>query len=148
MKARDRGRSPKVTIKTTTNRTIRLTIGTAAVLALMSQAAQAQPITWRGGMAHTAPTITLVRKGTYMPILPASFDAKVARALGGTALTIPPARGQVTQLTPPTQTVTGKTRVHWSAAAIGAGFAFALVLVVIGAATLIQHGRRRDPLSA
>jgi ABC-type sugar transport system substrate-binding protein len=115
-------------------RTIRVAIATAAVLALMSQAAQAQPITWRGGMAHTSPTITLVRKGTYMPVSPANNVAAAHSNHNPTVLT---------------ETVTGKTSVDWSAAAIGAGLAFSFVLIVIGAAALIiQHGRRRYPLSA
>lgn len=138
-----------MTTKTTMTRTIRLAIGTAAVMALMSQAAQARPISQQGGSASESPT-RLAQKGTYMPVLPASPDAKVVRALGHASLNVPvgPARGQVTQLTPPTQTVTGKTSVDWFAAAIGTGVAFALVLIVIGASALIEHARRRDPISA
>jgi hypothetical protein len=107
-------------------RTIRVAIAAAAVLALMSQAAQAQTITWRGGMAHTSPTTAHVT--------PSISILKNKLMQHGTPLT---------------QTVTGKTSVDWSAAAIGAGLAFSFVLIVIGAAALIiQHGRRRYPLSA
>jgi len=139
-----------MTTRTTMTRTIRLAIGTAAVLALMSQAAQARPISQQGGSASESPT-RLVQKGTYMPVLPASPDAKVVRALGHASLNVPvgPARGQLTQLTPPTQTVTAKTSTtgfDWFAAAIGA--ASVLALVLIGAAALTARGRRHVPLSA
>jgi hypothetical protein len=136
-----------MTTKTTMTRTIRLAIGTAAVMALMSQAAQARPISQQGGSAQDSSS-TLVQKGTYMPVSPANNVAAAHPNHNPTVLVVPPARGQVTQLTPPTQTVTGKTSVDWFAAAVGTGLAFALVLVVIGASALIEHGRRRDPLSA
>jgi hypothetical protein len=136
------------TRKTTVTRTIRVAIGTAAVLALMSQAAQARPSGLPAPAGNTQATASssilknkLVQKGTYMPLLPASPDAKVARALG--------AGGQVGTPAPTTQTATGKTGIDWFAAAIGAGFALSLVLIVTGAGALIvKHGRRRDPLSA
>jgi hypothetical protein len=128
------------------SRTIRLAIGTAAVLALMSQAAQARPIPQQGGSAQESPS-TLVQTGTYMPVSPAN-NVAAAHANDTPTIPVPPARGQVTQLTPPTQTVSGKTSVDWFAVAIGAGFVLALALVVIGAAALTKHGRRRVPLSA
>ena len=84
-----------------------------------------------------------------MPVSPAN-NVAAAHANDTPTIPVPPARGQVTQLTPPTQTVSGKTSVEWFAVAIGAGFvlALALALVVIGAAALTKHGRRRVPLSA
>ncbi len=62
-----------MTTTTTITRTIRVAIGTAAVLALMSQAAQAKPIVEypQGVPVHESPS-TLVRKGTYMPVIPAN----------------------------------------------------------------------------
>jgi hypothetical protein len=134
-----------MTTNTTMTRTIRVAIATAAVLALISQAAEARPsglpAPTRSTHGTASPSILknkLSLQGTSTTLLPASADAKVARAL---------ARGQVAQPTPPAQTAT--TGVDWFAAAVGAGFAFSAVLIVIGAAGLvIKHGRRRDPLSA
>jgi hypothetical protein len=143
---------------TTMTRTIRVAIGTAAVLALMSQAAQARPsgLPAPTGRTHVAASSSILKNKLQLhaTVITSSAVSPVnnvaaARANGrATVLVIPPARGQVTQLTPPTQTVTGKTSVDWFPAAIGAGFAFALILMVIGAAALIKHGRRSDPLSA
>ena len=136
-----------MTTKTTMTRTIRVAIATAAVLALMSQAAEARPSGLPAPTQSThgtaSPSILknkLSLQGTSMALLPASADAKVARAV---------ARRQVAQPTPPVQTATATTGVDWFAAAVGAGFAFSAVLIVIGAAGLVvKHGRRRDPLSA
>jgi hypothetical protein len=145
---------------TTTNmtRTIRLAIGTVAVLALMSQSAQARPsgLPAPMGSTHITASSSILRNKLHLPatvikssaVSPANNVAAAHANDGATMLVVPPARGQVTQLTPPTHAVTGNTSVDWSAAAIGTGLAFALVLIVIGAATLIEHERRRVPLSA
>ena len=141
---------------TTMTRTIRVAIGTAAVLALMSQAAQARPsgLPAPTGRTHVAVSSSILKNKLRLPataitsVSPANTVAAAHANDRATVLVVPPARGQITQLTPPTQTVTGKTSVDWFAVAIGVGFALSIVLVVIGAAALIEHGRRRDPLSA
>ena len=128
-------------------RTIRVAVGTAAVLALMSQAAQARPIARQGGSANGSSSI-LVQKGTYMPVSPAN-NVAAANAIATPTGAAQAALGQLEQQTPPTQTLTvkaGPGGFDWFAAAIGAGSA--LVIMLLGAAALTAHGRRRVPLSA
>ena len=147
-----------MTTTTSMTRTIRVAIGTAAVLALMSQAAQARPsgLPTPTGSTHGTAGSSILKNKLQLPatvitssaVSPANNVAAAHANDRATVLIVPPAHGQVTQLTPPTQTVTGNTSVDWSAAAIGAGFALSIVLIVIGAPALIEHGRRRDPLSA
>jgi hypothetical protein len=127
-------------------RTIRVAVGTAAVLALMSQAAEARPINPRSpAQLHAS---TLVQKGTYMPVSPAN-NVVVAHAVDTPRGAAQSALGQLEQQTPPTQTVSVKASAggfDWSAAAIGACSMLAIML--IGAAALTAYGRRRVPLSA
>ena len=147
-----------MTTKTTMTRTIRLAVGTAAVLALMSQAAQARPsgLPAPTQRTHVTASSSILKNKLQLPatvinssaVSPANNVAAAHANDRATLLAVPPARGQVSQLTPPTQTVTGNTSVDWFAVAIGAGLAFAIILVVIGAAALIEQGRRRDPVSA
>jgi hypothetical protein len=124
-----------MTTTTTLTRTIRLAIGTAAVLALMSQAAQAKPImTFQQGVPVHESAPTLVQKGTYMPVSPAN-NVAAARA----ALQQPNSRTAATA-------GSSTSSINWAAASIGAGLVIALVL--IGAAALTTRGRRRVPRSA
>jgi hypothetical protein len=135
-----------MTTKTTMTRTIRLAIGTAAVLALMSQAAQARPLIQPGGSAPESGG-TLVQKGTYMPVSPAN-NVAAAHAINTPRGAADTALNQLGQPTPP-QTVTVQASAdgfNWVAAAIGAGSV--LIVVLIGAAALTVHGRRRVALSA
>jgi hypothetical protein len=119
-------------------RTIRLAVGTAAVLAMMSQSAQAQhPTNVRGGTGVTSPS-TLVRKGTYMPVSPAN---NVAAARGGH-----PVELQTPALAVAAKTSTSPSGFDWAAAGIGAGSVLAVAL--IGAGAVAAFGRRRTPLSA
>ncbi len=140
-----------MTTTTTMTRTIRLAIGTAAVLALMSQAAQARPsgVNQRTGLpVGVGQTSRLVQRGTYMPVSPAN-NVAAANAIDTPTGAAQAALGQLEQQTPPTQTVTvtaGTGGFDWFAAAIGACSALAIML--IGAAALTAHGRRRVPLSA
>jgi hypothetical protein len=136
-----------MTTKTTMTRTIRLAIGTAAVLALMAQAAQAKPIEPIGS-THESPT-TLVGKGTYMPVSPAN-NVAAAHAIDTPRGAAQAALGQSSgSLTSPTSvTVTASADgFDWAAAFIGASLMLA-PLVLIGAVALTARGRRRVPLSA
>jgi hypothetical protein len=126
-------------------RTIRLAVGTAAVLALMSQAAEARPIPQSPAQLHAS---TLVQKGTYMPVSPAN-NVAAAHAVDTPRGAAQSALGQLEQQTPPTQTVSVKANAggfDWFAAAIGACSMLAIML--IGAAALTAYARRRVPLSA
>jgi hypothetical protein len=133
-----------MTPTTAITRTIRVAIGTAAALALTSQAAQARPsgppVTT--GRTHVTASSSILKNKLKLPatvimssgVISASPDAKVARALAHAGQVVPTPRAQ---------------SVDWSAAAIGTGLALALVVVSIGAAALIiNNGRRRVPLSA
>ena len=134
-----------MTTKMIMTRTIRLALGTAAVLALMAQAAQAKPIEPIG--STTESPSTLVLKGTYMPVSPANnvAAAHAADTPRGAAQT---ALGQLEQPAPPTSvTVTASADgFDWAAASIGASLMLA-PLVLIGAAATAR-GRRRVPSSA
>jgi hypothetical protein len=135
-----------MTTTTTIARTIRLAIGTAAVLALMSQAAQARPIIApHNGVPVHESSSTLVRKGTYMPVSPANNVALVRVGNPRAASQFP--FHQLQQATPPTAGTTGASAggFDWAAASIGAGLLVALVF--IGAAAL-TGGRRHVPRSA
>ena len=104
-----------MTTKTTMTRTIRLAIGTAAVLALMSQAAQARPsgLPAPTGSTHVTASSSILKNKLELPatvikssaVSPANNVAAAHANDRATLLVVPPARGQVTQLTPPTQTV-------------------------------------------
>lgn len=128
---------------TSMTRTIRLAIGTAALLALMSSAAQARPLTLTSSSAPTTPVVQLspdradhigaVASVTPTPLAPDRVD-KI---------------GTDQQPTPPVTRVIVRTTdggFDWVDAAIGAGSALALVLVA--SAALVARGRRREPLSA
>ena len=83
-----------------------------------------------------------------MPVSPAN-NVAAAHAIDTPTGAAQAALGQLEQQTPPTQTVTvtaGTGGFDWFAAAIGACSALAIML--IGAAALTAHGRRRVPLSA
>jgi hypothetical protein len=134
-----------MTSRTNTLRTIKLAIATAAVLALMSQAAQARPIGAIGLQVQTTPS-SGTYQGTYRP----------ATAV----VTLPPDRtdrigtshavlGQPAQPTVAGKTVGARTTASgfdWVAATVGAGST--LVVVLIAGAGLAARGRRRVPLSA
>lgn len=146
-----------MTTTTTMTRTIRLAIGTAAALALMSQAAQARPSGLPAPMeqTHITASSSILKNKLQLPptviktsvASPASHVALARGADSPTGLQL--AHGPLVQPTAPTQTVTGKTSAgsfDWVAAAIGAGSVLAMML--IGAAVLTARGRRRVPLSA
>ena len=127
--------------------TIRLAVGTAAMLALMSSAAQAKPTgstgTYRpSAVVLHAPAVTLApdrtdRIGVTTPIAPTVIPDRVDKI------------GTDQGPTPPVTAVVVRTTdggFDWIDAVIGALSATALML--IGAAALAAHGRRRVPLSA
>jgi hypothetical protein len=137
-----------MTTTTTITRTIRLAIGTAAVLALMSQAAQAKPIVEypQGLPVHESPS-TLVRKGTYMPVSPANNVA----AAHATDLNNPRVGSQFPfhQLQPNSRAAvnagSGTSSINWAGVSIGLGILVAFGLICAAAMT---GGRRRIPRSA
>jgi hypothetical protein len=127
-------------------RTFRLAIGTAAMLALMSSAAQARPLTFTSSSAPSSAVVQLspdradhigaLAPGTPTPLAPDRVDK-----IGTDQQPTPP--------TPPVTRVVVRTTdggFDWLDAAIGAGSALALVLVA--SAGLVARGRRREPLSA
>jgi len=129
---------------TSMTRTIRLAIGTAAMLALMSSAAQARPLTFTSSTA--APSSAVVQ------LSPDRAD-HIGAAPAVTPTRLAPDRvdkiGTDQQPTPPVTRVIVRTTnggFDWISAAIGAGSALALVL--IASAALVARGRRREPLSA
>jgi hypothetical protein len=126
-------------------RTIRLAVGATAALVLMTQAAQARPINPQSPAPERASV--LVQKGTYMPVSPAT-NVAAAHAVETPTGAAQSALGRLEQVTPPTQAVavTSAAGFDWFAAAIGAGSVLAVLL--IAAAAMTAHGRRRDPLSA
>lgn len=130
-----------MTPKTTMTRTIRLAIGTAAALVLMTQAAQARPsgINQRTGL----PIVGSIHHPHMYVQIPVSPANNVAAAHAGD--TNSSRFGSET----PAQTVrlaTSTGGFDWYAATIGAGTVLAVAL--IGAAALTARGRRRVPLSA
>jgi hypothetical protein len=124
-----------MTTKTTMTRTIRLAIGTAAALVLMSQAAQARPtgLNQRTGRPITAN----VRTSAPIPASPANNVAAAHAALAAehAADDVP--------IVPAAKSASG---FDWNAAAVGAGAVLGVAL--IGAAALAARGRRRVPLLA
>lgn len=134
---------------TTMTRTMRLAIGTAAMLALMSQAAQARPSGYAGSYRPSAPSAPVVS------LAPDRAD-HIGVAPNVTPTALAPDRvdkigtGQArTPFVPPTTTTVVRSTggaFDWLAAAIGAGSALALAL--IGSAAVVARGRRRVPLSA
>ncbi len=131
----------------TTTWTLRLAVGTAAMLALMSSAAQAKPTAYAGtyrpsAVVLHAPAVTLApdradRIGVATPIAPTVIPDRVDKI------------GTDQGPTPPVTAVVVRTTdggFDWIDAVIGAASATALML--IGAAALAAHGRRRVPLSA
>ena len=135
-----------MTTTTTISRTIRLAIGTAAVLALMAQAAQARPIIApHKGVAVHQSSSTLVRKGTYMPVSPADNVAPVQVGNPRAASQFP--FHQLQQATPPSAVTAGSSAggFDWAAASIGAALLVALVLI---SAAALTDGRRHVPRSA
>jgi hypothetical protein len=134
-----------MTSRTTTTRTIRLAIATAAALVLMSQAAQARPIVPIGGGAQAAPSSTAY-PGTYRPAtIVAPLPPDRADLIGTSRAQL----GQSTQLTSVGNTTAVRTTASgfdWFAATMGAGAT--LVVVLIAGAGIAARGRRHVPLSA
>jgi hypothetical protein len=137
-----------MTTKTSITRSIRLAIGTAAVLALMSQAAQAKPImTFQQGVPVHESASTLVRKGTYMPVRPAN-DVAGARA---TDLDNPRSATQFPfhQLQSNSRAAgnagSSTSSINWAAVSVGLGILVAFGLICAAAMT---GGRRGVPRSA
>ncbi len=134
-----------MTSKTNTLRTIKLAIATAAVLALMSQAAQAKPMGPIGVQVQTTPS-SGAYQGTYRPATDVATQPPDRTDLIGTSRAV---LGQPTQPTVAGKTVSAKTTANgfdWVAATVGAGST--LVVVLIAGAGLAARGRRRVPLSA
>lgn len=131
-----------MTTKTTLSRTLRLAVGTAAALVLMSQAAQAKPIipfpTAQGAAASSSGY-----QGTYRPaagVVSLSPDRADGVGTSHAALGQPVTAAQ-TASAPSTD-----AGFDWFAATMGAGST--LVVVMIAGAGLVARGRRHDPLSA
>ena len=134
-----------MTSRTNTLRTIKLAIATAAVLALMSQAAQAKPFEPIGPQAQTAPS-SGAYQGTYRPATDVVTTPPDRTDRIGTSRAV---LGHHAQPTVATKTVSARTTAHgfdWVAATVGAGST--LVVVLIAGAGLAARGRRRVPLSA
>ena len=138
----------------TSIRTLRLIAATAAALVLMTAVAQARPMNGNGPAEQAATTQAYA--GTYQPIAPAN---NVARAHGAAA-TLSPDRldkvGTTSQRglgapagsdTVVIHTTSGNGGFDWTAAGIGAGTAFGIVLIV-GAAGMSVRGRRGVALSS
>ena len=131
--------------RTTTTRTIRLAIATAAVLALMSQAAQAKPFEPVPTAPQAAPS-SGTYQGTYRPatiVAPRPPDR--ADLIGTSRAEL----GQSTQLPSVGNTTVVRTTASsfdWFAATMGAGAT--LVVVLIAGAGIAARGRRHVPLSA
>ncbi len=121
--------------------TLRLAVGTAAMLALMSAVAQADPSAYVGTY-RPSPVVTLAPDradhiGIATPVAPTVVPDRVDKI------------GTDQQPTPPVTTFVVHSTdggFDWLDAVIGAGAAVALML--IGAAALSAHGRRRVALSA
>jgi hypothetical protein len=134
-----------MTTKKTTTRTIRLAIATAAVLALMSQAAQAKPIVPFPTTPQASPSSTSYQ-GTYRPATDVATLPPDRADLIGTSRAV---LGQSAQPIATGKTAGGQTTASsfdWFAATMGAGST--LVVVLIAGAGLAARGRRRVPLSA
>jgi hypothetical protein len=128
---------------TNLTRTLRLAIGTASMLALMSTAAQARPFTLTSSSTPSSAVVQLSPDradhiGAVAPVAPTPLAPDRVDKIGTDQ-----------QPTPPVTTVVVRTTnagFDWIAAAIGAASALALVLVA--AAALVARGRRSEPLSA
>jgi hypothetical protein len=129
-----------MTIKTTMTRTIRLALGTAAVLALMSQAAQAKPIVV---FPTQAPSSSTAYQGTYRPTSQSVTPSpdRADRIGSSRAYVGQPVKVSVGHTSVPTSS----GGFDWLAATIGAGSTLAIVL--IAGAGLAARGRRGVPLS-
>jgi hypothetical protein len=131
-----------MTIKTTMTRTIRLAVGTAAVLALMSQAAQAKPLEVFPTHTQAAPSSSTYQ-GTYRPtsqnVTPSPDRAD--RIGSSQAYLGQPVKVSVGHTSVPTSS----GGFDWVAATLGAGSTLAIVL--IAGAGLAARGRRGAPLS-
>lgn len=131
-----------MTSRTNTLRTIKLAIATAAVLALMSQAAQAKPLGPIGFQVQATPS-SGTYQGTYRPATDVVTTPPDRIDRIGTS------RAVLGHPTVATKTVSVKTTANgfdWVAATVGAGST--LVVVLIAGAGLAARGRRRVPLSA
>jgi hypothetical protein len=137
----------------TSTRTLRLIAATAAALVLMTAVAQARPLTGNGP-AEKAST-TQAYAGTYRPVAPAN---NVALAHGANVTLSPDRldkvgttaqRGLLAATGGDTVVVhtTSNDGFDWTAAGIGAGTAFAIVLIA-GAAGMTFRGRRGVALSS
>jgi hypothetical protein len=134
-----------MTSKTTTTRTIRLAIATAAALMLMSQAAQAKPLVPIGAQVQATQSSSAYQ-GTYRPATTVSPQPPDRTDLIGTSRAF---LGQPAQPTVAVTTAVARTTANgfdWTAATVGAGST--LVVVLIAGAGLAARGRRRVPLSA
>jgi hypothetical protein len=130
-----------MTSRTNTLRTIKLAFATAAVLALMSQAAQAKPIGPIGAQVQPTQSSTPYQ-GTYRPATDVVTTPPDRTDLIGTTRAV---LGQHTV----TKTAVAHTTTNsfdWTAATVGAGST--LIVVLIAGAGLAARGRRRVPLSA
>jgi hypothetical protein len=128
---------------TTMTRTIRLAIGTAAILVLMSQAAQARPLGYSGTYRPSSTVVTLSPDradhiGAVAPVTPTPLAPDRVDKIGTDQQPIPPVTRVVVRTT--------NGGFDWIDAAIGAGSV--LTLVLIASAAMVARGRRREPLSA
>ena len=128
---------------TTMTRTIRLAIGTAAILVLMSQAAQARPLGYSGTYHPSSTVVTLSPDradhiGAVAPVTPTPLAPDRVDKIGTDQQPIPPVTRVVVRTT--------NGGFDWTDAAIGAGSV--LTLVLIASAAMVARGRRREPLSA
>ena len=144
----------------TSTRTLRLIAATAAALVLMTAVAQARPLAGNGPAEQSQ-----AYAGTYQPVAPANNVIPPDRVdrMGAAPRITPlgnvPDRvdkvGTVEQHRALASNGAGTVVVHttsdggfdWTAAAIGAGTAFGIVLIV-GAAGMSVRGRRGVALSS
>jgi hypothetical protein len=137
----------------TSTRTLRLIAATAAALVLMTAVAQARPLTGNGPAEQAQNAQAYA--GTYRPVSPAN---NVALAHGANVALSPDRADKVgtTAQRGLLATTGGDTVVvhttsdggfDWTAAAIGAGTAFGIVLI-LGAAGMSVRGRRGVALSS
>jgi hypothetical protein len=138
----------------TSIRTLRLIAATAAALVLMTAVAQARPMIGNGPAEKAATTQAYA--GTYQPVAPAN---NVARGHGTTVALAPDRADRVGTTaqrglgapagsdTVVVHSTSGNGGFDWTAAGIGAGTAFGIVLIV-GAAGMSVRGRRGVALSS
>jgi hypothetical protein len=155
----------------TSTRTLRFTAATAAALVLMTGAAQARPLAINTGQAESQQS-GVVYSGSYRPTAPANNVALANVALApdrvdriGEAPRFAPSQnvpdrvdklGTAEQHRVLAPLGAGTVVVHststdggfdWTAAALGAGTALLIVLIV-GAGGITMRGRRRVALSS